>query len=299
MVLAPHARQLVGVDLSAKMLEKARARNLYDRLEQLDLLTMMQGEGAASYDVLFAADVFVYLGKLDELVEQARRLLRPSGLFAFSVESLDALAGDAAALPDRRDYKLNVTARYAHSMAYLTRMAGDYGFDVLSTTGTQHRLRQGQAGARLSGLVASAVRLTGPTAICRGRAEPHDRPLHSREDEPHDFLDEVRSVAGVLQRPSKRVGELGLLVEIETMLRTKGARPLDNPCQPLHALRRILLSSRTLLDRQQMPDVGRDLVAKSGGRTTIEPSGQHCFLPRYKKRAPPERGPHCTASNCL
>ena len=67
-----------------------------------------------------------------------------SGFFAFSVESLDALAGDAAALPDRRDYKLNVTARYAHSMAYLTRMAADYGFDVLSTTGTQHRLDKGK-----------------------------------------------------------------------------------------------------------------------------------------------------------
>ena len=126
------------------MLEKARERNLYDRLEQLDLLTMMQGEAAASYDVVFAADVFVYLGKLDELVEQARRLLRPGGFFAFSVESLDALAGDAAALPDRRDYKLNVTARYAHSIAYLTRMAADYGFDVLSTTGTQHRLDKGK-----------------------------------------------------------------------------------------------------------------------------------------------------------
>ena len=143
-MLAPYARQLVGVDLSAKMLDKARERNLYHRLEQLDLLTMMQGEAAASYDVVFAADVFVYLGKLDELVDQARRLLRPGGLFAFSVESLDALAGDAAALPDRRDYKLNVTARYAHSIAYLTRMAADNGFDVLSTTGTQHRLDRGK-----------------------------------------------------------------------------------------------------------------------------------------------------------
>ena len=126
------------------MLEKARERNLYDRLEQLDLLTMMQGEAAASYDVVFAADVFVYLGNLDELVEQARRLLRPGGFFVFSVESLDALADDAAALPDRRDYKLNVTARYAHSVAYLTRLAADNGFDVLSTTGTQSRLDKGK-----------------------------------------------------------------------------------------------------------------------------------------------------------
>ena len=157
------------------MLEKARARNLYDRLEQLDLLTMMQGEGAASYDVLFAADVFVYLGKLDELVEQARRLLRPSGLFAFSVESLDALAGDAAALPDRRDYKLNVTARYAHSMAYLTRMAGDYGFDVLSTTGTQTvSTRASRCKAIWPCGVGRPLDRSG--SDCRAWAEPHDDP---------------------------------------------------------------------------------------------------------------------------
>ncbi len=93
--LAPVARQIVGVDLSAKMLDKARERNLYQRLEQLDLLTMMQAEAAASYDVVFATDVFVYVGKLDELVHQVQRLLRPGGLFAFSVESLDALTDDA------------------------------------------------------------------------------------------------------------------------------------------------------------------------------------------------------------
>ena len=139
--IASCSRKLVGVDLSAKMLEKARDRNLYHRLERLDLLTMMQGEAASSYDVVFAADVFVYLGKLDELVNHARRLLRPGGLFAFSVESLEALLDDAAAAPD---YQLNVTGRYAHSIAYLARMAEHNGFDVLSATGTQSRLDKGK-----------------------------------------------------------------------------------------------------------------------------------------------------------
>ena len=142
--IAPFARQLVGVDLSAKMLEKARERSLYSRLERLDLLTMMQGEAASSYDVVFAADVFVYLGKLDELVNQAQRLLRPGGLFAFSVESLEALTDNASTLSGQRDYQLNITGRYAHSVAYLARMAAHYGFDVLSTTDTQSRLDKGK-----------------------------------------------------------------------------------------------------------------------------------------------------------
>lgn len=140
LALAPYAGKLVGVDLSAKMLDKARERNLYHRLEQLDLLTMMQREASASFDIVLAADVFVYLGRLDELVNQARRLLRPTGFFAFSVESLDALTDDAASPSNRPDYKLNVTARDAHSIAYLARMAAENGFDVLSTTDTQSRL---------------------------------------------------------------------------------------------------------------------------------------------------------------
>ena len=142
--IAPYARQIVGVDLSAKMLEKARERNLYDRLEHLDLLTMMQVEAASSYDVVLAADVFVYLGKLDELVDQAQRLLRPAGFFAFSVESLDALTDPTEALSDQRDHKLNITGRYAHSRAYLTRMAAHNGFEVLSTMETQSRLDKGK-----------------------------------------------------------------------------------------------------------------------------------------------------------
>jgi predicted TPR repeat methyltransferase len=38
LAIAPYARRLVGVDLSAKMLEKAAARGLYHRLERLDLV---------------------------------------------------------------------------------------------------------------------------------------------------------------------------------------------------------------------------------------------------------------------
>ena len=141
--IAQYAKHLVGVDLSAKMLDKARERKLYHRLEQRDLLTMMQGEPESTFDLVFSADVFVYLGALDDLMGEAYRLLRPGGHLAFSVESLDALAGGAAISSDSHDYRLNVTGRYAHSMAYLSRMAAHNGFEVLGTTDTQSRLDKG------------------------------------------------------------------------------------------------------------------------------------------------------------
>jgi predicted TPR repeat methyltransferase len=140
------------------MLDKARERNLYARLEHLDLLSMMRSEPAAGYDVLFAADVLVYIGKLDDLAKQARRLLRPMGFFTFSVESLEAL-NEGASATDQLDYSFNVTGRYAHSIAYLHRMATCNGFEVLSTTTTK------AASTR-----ANPFRLPGALALPRRRA---------------------------------------------------------------------------------------------------------------------------------
>ncbi len=141
--VAPYARQLVGVDLSAKMLDKARERKLYHRLEQLDLLQMMQGETAGAYDAIVAADVFVYIGRLDDLAREAHRLLRPGGWFAFSVESLEALADSVDASNGPRDYHLHPKGRYAHSRAYLDRLAGQAGFASVVTSDIRNRLEDG------------------------------------------------------------------------------------------------------------------------------------------------------------
>jgi predicted TPR repeat methyltransferase len=141
--ISPHARRLVGVDLSANMLAKAQARNIYHRLERSDLLPMMHGEKAASYDVIMAADVFEYLGRLEEIVREAKRLLRAGGFFLFSVEALEARAGEADDLEIGRDYKLNQTGRYAHSRSYLQRLADINKFDSLQLISTTLRLEGG------------------------------------------------------------------------------------------------------------------------------------------------------------
>jgi predicted TPR repeat methyltransferase len=125
--VAAHVRQLAGVDLSAKMLEQARARNIYTRLEQTDLLEMTRAEADASYDAIFAADVFIYVGRFDGVVEQVKRLLRPGGVFAFSIESLDALQM-ATAAGTKREVQLLPSARFAHSSAYLQRLQREHGF---------------------------------------------------------------------------------------------------------------------------------------------------------------------------
>jgi predicted TPR repeat methyltransferase len=106
------ARTLVGVDLSEKMLAKARERRVYDDLRVADV-TMALRDSAAACDLVLAADVFVYVGDLAPVFDACRAALRPGGLFAFSLEAIE----------DSESFVLRPTARYAHSAAYIRRLA--------------------------------------------------------------------------------------------------------------------------------------------------------------------------------
>ncbi|QGZ40956.1 putative TPR repeat methyltransferase [Pseudoduganella flava] len=115
-LLRPFARRLEGVDLSPAMLERAGAVGVYDALACADILRFL-GDDRRQWDVLAAADVLVYLGDLAPLFAAARGALRGGGLFAFSVEALEA-----------GTYALRPSGRYAHAAPYLEALAREHGF---------------------------------------------------------------------------------------------------------------------------------------------------------------------------
>jgi predicted TPR repeat methyltransferase len=112
----PYARTLTGVDLSSGMIEKARERSVYHRLVVGDLTDPLN-EAGASYDLILAADVFIYLGDLAPVFSACAQALTPTGLFAFSVEESHE--------PD--PYALQETGRYAHTIGYLHHLAAQNG----------------------------------------------------------------------------------------------------------------------------------------------------------------------------
>lgn len=130
-LLRPSAKRLVGIDISREMLARARARRAYDRLICGDLVAHLQAT-RARYDVIVAADVFVYLGDLAPVLRGARRVLRPGGLLGFSVE-----------LSDGDTYRLELTGRYTHALAYLRGVARACGFRVRHARPTTLRHERG------------------------------------------------------------------------------------------------------------------------------------------------------------
>ena len=109
-----------GVDLSAAMLDQARALGVYRRLEQADLVEHLQ-RCEPGYDLVVAADVFIYVGALAGVFSGVKRVLQPGGMFCFSIEQA----------PDAVDFELRASLRYAHSQRYIDRLALQCGFEVL------------------------------------------------------------------------------------------------------------------------------------------------------------------------
>jgi predicted TPR repeat methyltransferase len=112
---------LVGVDLSTRMLEQARARGVYDELHEAELTAFMVSR-PATFDIIVAADVLCYFGRLEVVIGAAHAALLPGGLMSFSVEALaEAAEGET--------FQLGRHGRYAHSRPYLERVLSDGGFE--------------------------------------------------------------------------------------------------------------------------------------------------------------------------
>lgn len=132
--------RIEGVDLSRVMLEKARQTKLYADLHESDLVGFLSGRPAGEADLVVAADVFVYMASLEAAFREAHRVLRPEGLFAFTVQTH---RGDG--------YVLGADARYAHGESYLRELAQTTGFGIVLLEKASTREDRGEP---VSGLLA-------------------------------------------------------------------------------------------------------------------------------------------------
>lgn len=143
--LRRRATRLVGVDLSAGMLARARARKAYDELIESELAAWLAGR-SEEFDLIVSADTLCYFGALEHALAGAARALRPGGRIVFTVER---------AAEGVREYHLDTTGRYTHAEQYVRDALTAAGLDSIAV---EHVVLRSERGKEVRGLLASARR---------------------------------------------------------------------------------------------------------------------------------------------
>ena len=117
---AKEVDHFIGIDLSPRMIERARATGLYAQLEVAEMVQGLRDKPDASADLVLAADAMVYLSDLIPLLREVKRVLVSGGLLAFTVETH---GGDGVTLGDG--------LRYAHGAGYVRASIGDAGLTLM------------------------------------------------------------------------------------------------------------------------------------------------------------------------
>ena len=146
-LLAPYARRLLGVDLSAGMLAHAEAKGVYDALEHTELVQYLQRHPGA-FDLVVSSDTLVYFGSLEPVAAAASEALRPGGWLIFTVEEAE---------PATDTFHLEVHGRYNHAAPYVERVLASAGL----TSHIDRAVLRNESGLPVAGLVVRARKATG------------------------------------------------------------------------------------------------------------------------------------------
>jgi predicted TPR repeat methyltransferase len=141
---AAQVDQFTGIDLSPRMIEKARATGLYAELEAAEMVEGLRGKPDASANLILAADAMVYLSDLAALLREAQRVLAAGGVLALTLETH---GGDGVMLGEG--------LRYAHGTAYVRASINEAGLTLARLDELSAR---NEDNAPVPGLVAVAVK---------------------------------------------------------------------------------------------------------------------------------------------
>jgi predicted TPR repeat methyltransferase len=100
--------RFIGIDLSPRMIERARLSGLYAELEVADMVQGLSSKPETSAELILAADAMVYIADLVPVLAEAKRVLVSGGVLAFTTETHEA-----------EGVTIGEGLRYAHSADYV------------------------------------------------------------------------------------------------------------------------------------------------------------------------------------
>ena len=116
--IKPFCQRLEGIDLSEKMLEEAKRKDIYNKLIKEDILAYLSN-AILNFDYFVSTDVFVYIGDLSDIFRLIKSRNKMGGKLAFSTEDYD---GDS--------FFLERSGRYSHSKKYIAGLCKKFGYEL-------------------------------------------------------------------------------------------------------------------------------------------------------------------------
>ena len=114
--LKDKSKNLIGVDISKNMVQKAEEKHIYNALFTQDIMDFIQNT-KEQFDLVISADVFCYINKLIDIFKEIHKILKPSGKFIFTVEK--SLSGKT---------ELQTSGRYRHALKQIEKELKAVGF---------------------------------------------------------------------------------------------------------------------------------------------------------------------------
>jgi len=141
---AKNVDRFIGIDLSPRMIEKARATGHYAELEVEDMVQGIRSKPEASAELVLAADAMIYVADLAPVLAEARRVLVAGGVLAFTTETHDG-----------EDVIVGEGLRYAHGAAYVRAAVAAAGLTLVQLEDLSAR---NEDNIPAPGLVAVAIK---------------------------------------------------------------------------------------------------------------------------------------------
>ena len=141
---AKNVDRFIGIDLSPRMIERARSTGLYAELEAGDMLNGLRSKPGTSAELVLAADAMVYVADLMPVLAEARRVLASGGLLAFTTETH---GGEGVIL--------GAGLRYAHSADHVRASVEAAGLNLCQL---EDRSARNEDHAPVPGLVVVATK---------------------------------------------------------------------------------------------------------------------------------------------
>lgn len=113
--------RLDGLDISPKMLEKAKQKGIYDHLYHDEIIHFLNAN-RTKYHLMTAGDVLTYFGDLRKLFESISLSMADNGLFIATISENSV---------NKESYFLLPSGRFVHTQDYLMNILKKTGFELI------------------------------------------------------------------------------------------------------------------------------------------------------------------------